>query len=99
MPFPFVPVGAIVAGAILGAALTLFVWTLMALDRMATRAADSVVSGLVAGLRGWSGNRAAPPDRVITSRSSPSGDVAETTGRPIAVDSPVPVDRVHATSR
>ncbi|MEX1169355.1 MAG: hypothetical protein WEE50_04350 [Chloroflexota bacterium] len=93
MPFPFVPVGAIVAGAILGAALTIFVWTLMALDRMASRAADSVVSGLVSGLRGWSADRTAPPDRVPTSPTSPAGDSTE------LADRPVPVDRVHATIR
>jgi hypothetical protein len=93
MPFPFVPVGAIVAGAILGAALTLFVWTLMVLDRMASRAADSVVSGLVSGLRGWSVERTAPPDPVVTSPSAPAGDSAE------FADRSVPVDRVHATIR
>jgi len=93
MPFPFVPVGAILAGAILGAALTIFVWTLMALDRMASRAADSVVSGLVSGLRGWSADRTAPPDPVVASPSAPSRESAE------VADRPVPVDRVHATIR
>lgn len=93
MPFPFVPVGAIVAGAILGAALTIFVWTLMALDRMASRAADSVVSGLVSGLRGWAADHTTPQDPVTTSPSPPPADVAE------VADRPVPVDRVHATIR
>ena len=54
MPFPFMPFGAIFGGIILGTALTAFVWALMAIDRAASRAADSVVSGLVAGFRGWS---------------------------------------------
>ena len=93
MPFPFVPVGAILAGAILGAALTIFVWTLMALDRMASRSADSVVSGLVSGLRGWSADSTAPSDPVLTSPSAPAGDSAE------LADRPVPVDRVHAIIR
>jgi hypothetical protein len=57
MPFPFLPFGAILAGAILCAALTIFVWALMAIDRAASRAADSVVSALVSGLRGWSTER------------------------------------------
>lgn len=93
MPFPFVPVGAIVAGAILGAVLTIFVWTLMALDRMASRAADSVVSGLVSGLRGWSADGTAPPEPVVTSPSAPAGDSSE------PADRPAPLDRVHATIR
>jgi len=57
MPFPFMPGGAIVAAAILGVTLTIFVWAQMAIDRAAPRAADSVVSGLVSGLRGWSTER------------------------------------------
>jgi hypothetical protein len=93
MLFPFVPVGAIVAGAILGAALTLFVWTLMTLDRMASRAADSVVSGLVSGLRGWSADRAIPLDPRATSPSPPTSEATDIPVRP------VPVDRVHATIR
>jgi len=93
MPFPFVPLGAIVAGAILGAALTLFVWTLMTLDRMASRAADSVVSGLVSGLRGWSAVRATRPDPVPPSPTPPTDDIVE------IADRPVPIDRVHATIR
>jgi hypothetical protein len=91
MPFPFVPVGAIVAGAILGAALTLFVWTLMALDRMASRAADSVVSGLVSGMRGWSSERAAQPYPELASSTLLPDDLPE------VADYPVFVDRVHAT--
>lgn len=61
MPFPFMPFGAIFAGLILGAALTIFVWALMAIDRAASRAADSVVSGLVSGFRGWSSERSSAP--------------------------------------
>jgi len=93
MPFPFVPVGAIVAGAILGAALTLFVWILMALDRMASRAADSVVSGLVSGFRGWTNDRARPADPAPASPAPPADDMAEITG------ASMPVQRVHATVR
>jgi hypothetical protein len=89
MPFPFMPVGAIVAAALLGAVLTVFVWTLMALDRMASRAADSVVSGLVSGLRGWSADRPFPPDPKTPAR--PPDDP------PDIADQPVHVDRVRPT--
>lgn len=67
MPFPFLPVGAIFAGAILCAALTIFVWALMAIDRAASRAADSVVSGLVSGFQGWSADRSIAPARAPAS--------------------------------
>jgi hypothetical protein len=69
VPFPFLPFGAILAGAILGAALTIFVWALMAIDRAASRATESVVSGLVAGFRGWSTARSSTPVQAVTSPS------------------------------
>jgi hypothetical protein len=76
MPFPFLPFGAILAAAILGAALTTFVWVLMAIDRAASRAAGSVVSGLVSGFRGWSADRSSTMIRAA-SGSPPSSDGAE----------------------
>ena len=75
MPFPFVPIGAIVAALILGAALTVFVWALMAIDHAASRAAGSVVSGLVSGFRGWSSPVPRPeraPSRNEDSRDEPA---------------------------
>ena len=51
--FPFYPIGAIVAGALLGGVLTLFVAALMAVDRGASHVAGSVLPGLVSGIRGW----------------------------------------------
>jgi hypothetical protein len=94
MPFPFMPVGAIVAGAILGAALTLFVWVLMALDRAASRAADSVVSGLVSGFRGWSSATSSGSDATRTTPASPNDDQVSVEPAP-----PVAVARVHSTLR
>jgi len=88
VPFPFLPLGAILAGAILGAALTIFVWVLMAIDRAASRAAESVVSGLVSGFRGWSAERPSMPVRVVTS-STPTDDESR---EPAAA---VPVARVR----
>lgn len=87
MPFPFMPVGAILAGLILMAALTIFVWALMAIDRAASRAAGSVVSGLVTGFRGWSPER--PPASVARSASDPPDD------DPVTPADAVPVARIR----
>ena len=88
MPFPFMPIGAILAALILGGALTIFVWALMAIDRAASRAAGSVVSGLVSGFRGWSSeptstDRTASP--TLHSRGEPPVEPAQA----------VPVSRVR----
>jgi hypothetical protein len=62
MPFPYMyPVGALIAGVILGATLTLFALVLKLLDRAVTRVGDSILSGLVAGFGGWSGRPRATP--------------------------------------
>jgi hypothetical protein len=44
VPFPFYPIGALVATAILAAALTLFVAAMMATDWAVSRATGAVVS-------------------------------------------------------
>lgn len=60
MPFPYMyPVGALIAGVLLGTTLTLFAFVLRALDRAVTRVADGICSGLVSGFRGWSEQRRA----------------------------------------
>jgi len=84
MPFPYMyPIGALVAGVILGAMLTLFAVTLRAMDRAITRVGDSILSGLVTGFRGWSSARQAA--RRI---SSGSDDREESV-------SPVPAEHVQ----
>ena len=84
MPFPFYPFGALVAGLILGATLTVFVVALQAIDRTVTRVGGSVLSGLVSGLNGWSGSRRAAVPHV-----SPGAADRED------VASPVPVEHVR----
>lgn len=59
MPFPFYPVGALVAAVFLGTTLTLFALALHVIDRTVTRVGGSVLSGLVSGLSGWSESRRA----------------------------------------
>jgi hypothetical protein len=88
MPFPFFPIGALVAGAILGAALTLFVTALMAMDRAASRAADALLPGLVSGIRGWSNRRVT--DGAGRPTGSPTTDVDA-----VEPAAPIPVDRVR----
>lgn len=51
MAFPFLWIGAIFAGIVLGAALTLFVLAMRAVDRAATEVRGSILPGLVEGFR------------------------------------------------
>ena len=95
MPFPFFPIGALVAGAILGAALTLFVTALMVMDRAASRAADALLPGLVSGIRGWSNRRAT--DGIAPPTGSPASDGDRVDG--VETAAPVPVDRVRSSLR
>jgi hypothetical protein len=53
MPFPFLPVGAIVAATVLFSAIAAFVAAMMAIDRAATRVFGGVVTGIVVGARRW----------------------------------------------
>jgi len=48
------PIGALIAGVLLGATLTIFAVALRALDRTVTRVGDSILSGLVTGFHTWS---------------------------------------------
>jgi hypothetical protein len=65
MLFPIMyPAGALIAGVILGATLTLFALVLRAIDRTVTRVADGILPGLVTGFRDWSDEqRPSPRDR------------------------------------
>ncbi|HLO35212.1 MAG TPA: hypothetical protein VK194_03985, partial [Candidatus Deferrimicrobium sp.] len=62
MPFPFLPAGAVVAASVLIAALTAFGLILRAMDRAIVGLRDTILSGLVSGLRTWSSSH---PDRLV----------------------------------
>ena len=53
MPFPFLPVGAMLAASVLIGALVAFGLILRAMDRAIVGLRDNVLSGLVSGLRTW----------------------------------------------
>jgi hypothetical protein len=71
MPFPFLPGGAIVAATVLGGAIVGFAAAMMALDRAGSRIFGAVVSGVVAGARGW--RDGADGSRPASDHSSPWG--------------------------
>ena len=83
MPFPFLPVGAIVAASVLIGALAIFGLILKTMDRAAVGLRDMAVSSIASGLKSWGGKR---PGRIATespgstpSRWSASGDPGSTT--------------------
>lgn len=92
MVFPFLPVGAIVAAFILVGALTIFVAALMAIDRTASRAAGSMLPGLVSGIHSWATERRTGDVAFPAGPASPDGDSVEPAQA-------IPVDRVRPTRR
>jgi hypothetical protein len=71
MPFPFMPIGALLALAVLSGALAIFGAALKALDWTIDTVRGSMLNGMVAGIRDWD-------DRSQRSRrrspsSSPAG--------------------------
>lgn len=57
MPFPFYWIGALVAGLVLAGALTVFGLALDVVARATNGVRGSVLPGLVAGFREWTGDR------------------------------------------
>jgi len=76
MPFPFLPAGALLAASVLIGALVVFGLILRAMDRAIVGLRDTMISGLVSGLRTW---RSASGDPLMVvsspaSSGSPWGD-------------------------
>ena len=67
MTLAFYPLGAFLAGVLLGAVFTFFAISLRLLDRAATRTTGSVLPGLVSGFRDWSDRRHATRIPISTS--------------------------------
>ena len=106
MPFPFIPIGAFVAGLILSAALTVFILSLKALDRAATQAGSAIVGGLVSGIRDWSVQdraRIVSPAAVEASPSAEARPSAEALPPSEPADAvpvePVAAEPVHRSRR
>ena len=68
MPFPFMPLGALLALAVLSAALAVFGAALKALDWTIDAARGSMLSGVVSGIRNWD---AAPRRSATGSPNAP----------------------------
>ena len=67
MPFPFVPVGIVLAAAVLSVAYAIFATVLRVLDRAALTVRNSIAPGVVAGLRTWSQHQ--PEVRRVSSQA------------------------------
>ena len=84
MPFPFLPLGWLLAVAVLVAALTLFGLALRAMDRATTRLADdlrtTVLPGLVSGLSHWQPAADRQPALAPTGRAPGGTEIVELDG-------------------
>ncbi|MBA2382467.1 MAG: hypothetical protein H0V73_10200 [Chloroflexi bacterium] len=90
MPFPFLPLGAVVAASVLCLVLLAFGLALKAMDRAASRAGAelrlSMLPDLVSGFRGWAPGKAdgpRPSGSPLPSPDSSSGgpEIVELDGR------------------
>jgi hypothetical protein len=95
MPFPFLPVGAIVSIVILGTALTLFILGMLAIDRAVTATQASILPGMVRGVRAW-GTALRLPVGVTSTGSGPT-PVAHPASEPDLED--IPASDTVATER
>jgi hypothetical protein len=84
MPFPFLPIGAIVAVTVLVSSFAAFYVAVMAIDKTATRVFGGVVTGVVAGARRW--------------RDETLHEVRTSSGTPEPVE-PIQTDRVRHRMR
>jgi hypothetical protein len=73
MPFPFYWVGALVAGVFLTAVLTIFGVLLKLTNRAATEVRESILPGLVSGMRDWADEHGLPAIRLSSPRSADDG--------------------------
>jgi hypothetical protein len=98
MPFPFVWLGAVVAGVFLTTVFAVFGIALRLLSRTTTEARETVLPGLVSGFRDWTQGAGPAIRRMISPRAEgPSGpDVSvEETGSVGGVRT----ERLHAHVR
>ena len=79
MPFPFFWLGALVAAAFLTIVMTIFGLLLKMMDRAATEVRESVLPGLVTGIRDWADGRGLPRVASSSPRAAESGSGLEET--------------------
>ena len=91
MPFPFIPIGAFVAGLILSAALTVFILSLKALDRAAHAGRQCRRRRAGLGIRDWSIQDRA---RIVSPAAVEAGQSAEARQSAEALPPSEPADAV-----
>jgi hypothetical protein len=73
MPFPFYWAGALVAAVFLTAVLTVFGLILKAMDRAAMEVRESILPGIVSGMRDWTDGQRRTAIRVPSPRAAEDG--------------------------
>jgi hypothetical protein len=73
MPFPFYWAGALVAAVFLTVVLTVFGVLLKLMDRAATEVKESILPGLVSGMRDWADGQRRPALRIPSPRAAEDG--------------------------
>lgn len=70
MPFPFWWLGALVAAVFLSAVMTIFGVLLKLMDRAATEVRESILPGVVSGMRDWTDGRRRPTLPIVSPRAT-----------------------------
>ena len=80
MPFPFLWIGALVAAAFLTFVFTLFGLLMKLLNRATPEVRESILPGLVTGIRDWADGHGLPLARVISPGAGDDGSMLEPWG-------------------
>ena len=79
MPFPFYWIGALVAAAFLTMVITIFGVLLKVMNRAATEVRESILPGLVVGIRDWADDHGLPAMPITSPRSAEGGSAVDET--------------------
>jgi hypothetical protein len=77
MPFPFYWIGAVVAAAFLTTVITIFGLLMKLMNRATTEVRQSILPGLVVGIRDWVDDHGLPTPPIISPRADEGGPTVD----------------------
>lgn len=82
MPFPFLWIGALVAAAFLTFMFTVFGLLLKLMNRATTEVRESILPGLVVGIRDWADDHRPSASRIVSPRATEDMPTLDPTSGP-----------------
>lgn len=85
MPFPFLWIGALVAAAFLTFMFMVFGLLMKLMNRATTEVRESILPGLVDGIRDWADDRRQAASQIVSPRSSEDTPTLDPTSGPTGI--------------